>query len=236
MWQVGLANLRGPVQNENVRLLVQNLLRTLRPWQQGIKPSVGLCKHLECFLGVILTAKYLHGPWCCRKKNDFLSQIILLNYVKWVSINIFTQKKKKKKKDGALQCSGLESLKPSLQWIQECCLAWAQHINSPPTAPSPQCLGMGGLGGTYIVSGSFLPGWEQGWEKRNAGRASALCALRRGPSGPTDGNVKHRVSVFISPRRHAAWLRPACNSTLGVLGGITGSPWQYLLHCCLGEL
>lgn len=65
------------------------------------------------------------------------------------------------------------------------------------------------------------------------------CALRRGPSGPTEGNVKHRVSVFISPGRHVAWLRPACNSTLGVLRRnhslsmtifISLLPWG-ALHC-----
>lgn len=33
-----------------------------------------------------------HGN--CQKKNAFLLQIILLNYVKWVSINIFTPEKK----------------------------------------------------------------------------------------------------------------------------------------------
>lgn len=55
-------------------------------------------------------------------------------------------------------------------------------------------------------------GEEECWQDQ------LCCALRRGPSGPTEGNVKHRASVFISPRRHAAWLRPACSSSLGVLG------------------
>ena len=141
------------MQNENARPLVQKLLRTLRPWQQGIKPSVACASTWSASWGWswLLSIYMDHGN--CWKKNAFLLQIILLNYVKWVSTNIFTPKKKK---DGALQCSGLKSLKPSLQWIHECCLAWGQHINSPPTAPSPQRLGLVGWGGKYIVSGSFL--------------------------------------------------------------------------------
>lgn len=31
----------------------------------------------------------------------------------------------------------------------------------------------------------------------------AYCALRRGPSSPTDGNVEHRVSVYLAPLSHS---------------------------------
>ena len=68
---------------------------------------------------------------------------------------------KKKKGGRALHCTGLEPMKPALQQIQELCLAWARHINSPPTAPSPQWAGDGGVR-EEVHSVQLLPRWLRG--------------------------------------------------------------------------